>query len=161
MTGTASTQKSGGSSRNSSGEDRRISASVTRRSCARLARPRLALELGREDFAVRLTLTAIAHSGRNDSSDDIASLSPVGIDHSERDTIGDAEGDPSYLTLVLTRVDALQSWTDKAHGGEREIKPSFREVPLAFLRVPVEAHQRNIRVYIRARKELHGRLTIH
>lgn len=91
-TGTASSQKSGGSSRSSSGEDRRISASVMRRSCARFARPGLGLELGWENFAVRLTLTMIAHSGRNDSSDDFASLSPVGIDHCERDAIGQCRG---------------------------------------------------------------------
>ena len=158
-TGTASTQKSAGSSRSSSGDDRRISASVIRRSWAKFARPRLGLELGREDFAVRLTLTTIAHSGRNDSTDDIASLSPVGEDHSERNAISNAEGDPSYLTVILARVDALQSRAGEAQRGECEIKPSLSEVPLALLRVPVKAHQYNIRVYIRLCNDLHGRIT--
>jgi hypothetical protein len=64
-------------------------------------------ELRSEDFVVRLALTTTTHSGRNDSPHDFASLSPVGVDQCELDAIGRAEGYPSNLTVVLTRVDAL------------------------------------------------------
>ena len=63
-----------------------------------------------EDFTVRLALTAVTHSGRNYSTDDTASLSPVGVNHGKLDFIGNAGGNPSDLTVILTRVDALESW---------------------------------------------------
>jgi hypothetical protein len=116
-TGTASSQKSFGSPRSSSGDVRSISRSVRRRSFARFARPTVGT-LPRvfrrgEDFAVRLALIAATHSGRNYSTDDIASLSPVGVNHGELDPIGNASGNPSDLTVILARVDALESWADE------------------------------------------------
>ncbi len=61
ITGNALAQKSGGSSRSSSGAVREISASLTLRNRARFARPRLGTSLRRgEDFGVRFALMAVA-----------------------------------------------------------------------------------------------------
>jgi hypothetical protein len=154
-TGTASSQKSGGRSRSSSGAVRAISASVTRRSRARFARPAVGVcgvGLAREDFAVRLAFTTTTHSGRNDSPYGLASLSPIGEDHGEGDPVGEPEGDPTHFSVVLACVDALQSRAGEDERREREVKASLGDIPLALRRVPEEAHGSIYASYIRARK---------
>ena len=150
--GTALSQKSRGSSRNSGGDDRCSSASVTRRSFARFARPCVGARLAWEDFPVRLALTATAHSGRNDSSHDVASLSPIGVDHGEEDTVGSPDGDPPHLAIVLACVDALESWAGEGSNGKREIKIAISQVPITLLRIPGKAHLCTIQAYIQSRK---------
>jgi hypothetical protein len=159
ITGTASSQKSCGRSRSSSGEDRLMSASDVRRSLASFARPCVGTALRREDFAIGLALMATTHSGRNDSSNDLAILSPIGIDHRERNPVGYAERDPPNLTVVLACVDALESRAREDRGGEGEIESSLRKIPLALLGIPREAHPTNIRAYIHAHNRLWSRLT--
>ena len=158
-TGTASSQKSFGRSCNSSGDDREISASVNRRNLASFARPWLGTALRWEDFTIGLALTAATHSGRNDSTYDLASLNPIGVDNGKRDSIGHAEGDPPNLTVVLARVDALESRAHEDRGGESEIERSLRIIPLALPGIPREAHRRSIHSYIQSRKCPTSRLT--
>jgi hypothetical protein len=150
--GTASSQKSRGSSRNSGGDDRCSSASVTRRSFARFARPCVGARLGWEDFPVRLALTVTAHSGRNDPSHDLASLSPIGVDHGEEDPIGSPDGDPPNLAIVLACVDTLKGRAGEDSGGKREVKIAISQVPITLLGIPGTAHLRIIQVYIPSRK---------
>ena len=105
-----------------------------------------------EGFAVCLTLTATTHSGRNDPSHDVASLSPVGVDDSEEDPIGQSDGDPTNLAVVLARVDALESGGGENGGGKGEVKLAIGQVPVTFLGIPSEAHLGSIRLYIHPRK---------
>jgi len=103
---------------------------------------------------------AATHSGRNDSSNDLASLSPIGIDHRERNPVGDAERDPPNLTVVLARVGALESRGCEDRGSEGEVKSSLRKIPLALLGIPRDAHSGNIRAYIHARNQLWSLTTL-
>ncbi len=85
--------------------------------------------------------------------------SPVGVDDGEGNAISDAEGDPPDLTIILARVDAFESRAEEADRGNGEIEAPLREVAVALLRISVEAHARNILVYIRSCNGPYGRIT--
>jgi len=94
---------------------------------------------------------AATHSGRNDSSHDLASLSPIGVDPREQDAVSYAESDPPNLTLILACVDALESRAREDRGCEGEIESSLCEIPLSLPGIRREAHRLiYARIYTRA-----------
>ena len=116
-----------------------MAASETRRSKRRSALPREGKDL-LEGLAIRFALTAVTHSSRNDPTNYLVSLSSVGVDHSERDAIGNSEGDDAPFPVVLTVVCALQRRAFKDERGEYEVEATVAEISLALCRIPREAH---------------------
>lgn len=148
----ASSQNPSGRSAKSGGEVLSISRSVTRRRRSRSARPRAGRSLFFEGLEVRLALTSITHAGRDDATNDGgAGLDPIRVDHGERKSLGEPDGDNSQLPVIPAHVVALQRGAVKDERGELEVEPTFPEVSGALSRVPREAHSRSIRVYIRSR----------
>src|SRR3990172_6422765 len=152
----ASLQKSGGRSASSGGDDRWIARSLIRRSRARSARPRAGRSLLLEDLEVRLALTSVAHAGRDDATDNHAGLSPVGVDHGERESLGQPDGNDPPLAVVPTRVLALQRGTLEDERGELEVEATLSEIASTLSAVPAEAHRSRIRMYIQRRKRRLG-----
>jgi hypothetical protein len=69
-----------------------------------------------------LTLTAVAHSGRDDPTYDLAALGPIGIDHREGNLVGQTERHASHLPVVLARIDALEGRAVEDQRGELEVE---------------------------------------
>lgn len=135
----AEAQKSSGRPRSSRGDVRWIVASETRRSRARLARPRLGPAL--DCLLVGLTLTATTHSGRNDATDLCTGLGPVGVHESQGDAIGLANGNDPTLAVVATRVWALQGRPVEHLRGELEVEAPHSEIAIAFPSNPTRSAQ--------------------
>jgi hypothetical protein len=148
----AEAQKSSGNPRSSRGDVRSMVASETRRSRDSSARPRLGPALGR--WFVRLTLTATAHSGRNDATDPFTGLGPVGVDDRQHDAIGFADRDDPTLAVVTTRIFALQGGPVEYLRREVEVEASLAQTAVALPSIPPEAHGVSIRLYIRRRNRM-------
>jgi hypothetical protein len=148
----ASAQKSSGRARRSRGDVRRIVASDTRRRRARLARPRLAATP--DGLVVRLTLTATAHSGRDDATDSFTGLGPVGVHEGQCNSIRHADRDDPTLAVIAARVVALQRRPVEDLRRELEIEASRSQIAVALPSIPPEAHTASIRMYILMRKRL-------
>jgi hypothetical protein len=141
-------QKSLGRSASSGGEVRAIWPSDTRRSFASSARPLTGRSGSPDCFEVRLAFMAVAHPGRDDPSNWRAGLGPVGVDHCQGNTLGDADRNDSAFTVVPARIDALEGRPVEDQGCELEVESSKVEILRALRGVPGEPHSVSIRVYI-------------
>lgn len=97
---------------------------------------------------VRLALTATAHSSRNDSTNPVTGLGPIGVHEGQHNAIGYANGDNPPFAVVSPRVNALQRGSVEDLRRELEIEASLAQVPTTLPRVPPEAHGESIRLYI-------------
>jgi hypothetical protein len=100
---------------------------------------------------VRLALTATAHSGRNDSTNPVTGLGPIGLHEGQHDAIGYANSDDPTFAVVSTRVHALQRGSVEHLRRELEVEASLAQVAIALACVPSEAHRDSIRLYIQRR----------
>ena len=100
-------------------------------------------------FLVRLTLTAITQSGRNDATEPFTGLGPVGVHESQGDAIGPANRNDPTPAVIATCVWAFQSRPFEHLRRELEVKAPRSEVAIAFPSIPPEAHGLSIRLYIR------------
>ena len=148
-TTTASSQKSSGRSASSGGEVLSIVRSVARRRRLRSARPRTGRSLLLEGPEVRRALTSVAHAGRDDATNDHASLGPIRVDHGERKPLGQPDRDDALFPVVPACVVALQGRSVGDERGELDIESALPKVSGTLPRVPREAHPSSIRVYIR------------
>jgi hypothetical protein len=60
-----------------------------------------------EGFEVRIALTSVALSSRDDPSHEPADLGSIGEDHGERDHLSQSDCDDSLLAVVPARIVAL------------------------------------------------------
>ncbi len=101
-----------------------------------MARPRLGtrgLAFRRECLAIGFALTAVAHSGGDDSTRDIsATLTPIGVDDGEKDPIGDPKRDNPLLPVVLAVVVSLQRRTIKDERGKKKSNPRSARLASPF-----------------------------
>ena len=117
-----------------------------------MARPRAGRSVLRESLEVRLALTLIAQSGRDDPTHDLASgLGPIGVDDGEKESLRHSDGEDSTLPVVPARVVALQRGAIENERGEGEIEPELAQVLDALPAISAEAHSGTIQSYIQLR----------
>ena len=85
-----------------------------------------------EDLAVRFALTAVTHSSRDDPTYHVVSLSSVGVDHGERNAIGDSEGNDPLLARVLAVVQTLAGGASKINAAKAKSKLRSRRFASLF-----------------------------
>jgi len=95
---------------------------------ASFARPRRGFSLLREGLEVRLALTLVARSSRDDAADDTAGLGSVGEDDGERNPLRQSDGDDPSLSVVPAVVFALQRGTLENERRELEVEPAISQV---------------------------------
>ena len=72
---------------------------------------------------------AITHTGRNQTSNDLAGFGPIGVHNGQRDAFGDPDGHNAAFSVVPAGVFAFQCGAFEDESGELEIEATFAEVP--------------------------------
>jgi hypothetical protein len=154
-TSVGSSQKLSGRSASSVGAVRAISASESRRSSARSARPRLGLLTLPAALVIYPSLFPTASSGGDDPSNDVG-FQPRTIckNQGDMDLIREADGNKSTFSIIPAFILHHQNGTFKNQGCECKVKAALPIIGIALFPVPCESHLATIQLYIHTVKAL-------